>query len=511
MRSFAMDDMEGVLRECEAQKQAILDCCDDIIVLFDRQMKVIWANSSVVKLHPNPVGLPCRELFCGEKAVCAGCGVRASLHAPYGSGYSDEVVVVGAGGKGLFFRLRSVPLQDSSGARDKVLVTARDITGKLRMEKQLHHASKMEAIGTLAGGIAHDFNNILTPIMGYSEILRLNIQDDKLDRDTSLAYIDQILVAAKRARKLIEQVLVFSRHTETKESKQAIHPILKEGLKLMQATVPASVELVEEIDVNCGQVSVDPVEIHQILVNLCMNALDAMTGTKGFLKVALKKSDRPEPDGNWLELSVSDNGCGIPPENIDRIFDPYFTTKEKARGTGMGLAMVHGIITRQGGKLDVESEVKKGTTVRLYLPVVEEKVDAENIIDVAIFPGDLEHILLVDDEEQVVAATAEMLKKLNYKVTEMTSARHALLEFLKKPGQFDLVITDLTMPYMSGIDLCEKIKEVRVDIPVLLFSGYLEEFSRSKAVQAGINGFCMKPVALPEISKNIRQVLGSFR
>ncbi len=505
-----MKDMKDVLGECERQKQAILDCCEDIIVLFDQDMKVVWVNNSVIKLHPNPVGLACRELFCGEKATCSACGIQASLHAAYGSGYSDEIVVVGAGGKGLFFRLRSAPLQDGSGKRSKVLVTARDITGKLRLEKQLHHASKMEAIGTLAGGIAHDFNNILTPIMGYSEIMRLSLQDGKLDRDTSLTYIDQILMAAKRARKLIEQVLVFSRHTEIKERKQAIHPIIKEGLKLMQATVPASIELVEEIDVNCGQVSVDPVEIHQIIVNLCMNALEAMSGTKGFLKVVLQKSDRLEPQGNWLELSVSDNGCGIPPENIDRIFDPYFTTKEKARGTGMGLAMVHGIITRQGGRLEVESEVRKGTTVKLYLPVIEEKIDMENIVDTALFPGSKEHILLVDDEEQVAVATAEMLKKLNYRVTALTSARHALLEFLKQPGWFDMVITDLTMPYMSGIDLCEKIKEVRVDIPVLLFSGYLEEFSRSKAVQAGINGFCMKPAALPEISKTIRQVLGSL-
>ncbi|MEE4243579.1 MAG: ATP-binding protein [Desulfopila sp.] len=506
-----MDDIREVLRECEEQKEAILRCCEDIIILFDQEMKVIWASRNVAKIQANPVGMCCHELFCGKEATCAGCRVHMGVQGISGSHFGDEMVVVGAGSKGLFFRLRSTPLRDGRGGKHRVLVVAKDITGKLRLEKQLHHASKMEAIGTLAGGIAHDFNNILTPIMGYSEIMRLNIQDDKLDRDTSLLYLDQILVAAKRARKLIEQVLVFSRHTETKESRQAIHPIIKEGIKLMQATIPPSIELVQDVDTDCGQVSVDPVEVHQILVNLCMNAIDAMAGKNGCLRIALKKSDRPEPGCEWLVLSVSDSGCGIPSQNIDRIFDPYFTTKEKARGTGMGLAMVHGIITRQGGRIEVESNIDKGTTVKLYLPVIQEEVELKNSVESVIFPGADEHILLVDDEEQVLAATAEMLRKLNYRVTEMASARHALLEFIKRPAQFDLVITDLTMPYMSGIDLCEKIKDVRDDIPFLLFSGYLEDFSRSRAVQAGINGFCMKPVALPQLSKNIRQLLGPIR
>jgi signal transduction histidine kinase/CheY-like chemotaxis protein len=502
-----MDKFEMTLQECESQKKAILDCSEDIILLLGRDLRVLWANNSARKLCADPVGKRCNELFCSTDAKCLQCRVVAGFHGESGSTDEQTKAVVAANGSDLFFQISSTPVKTNSAEIEKIVVVARDITEKLQLKKQLRHASKMEAIGTLAGGIAHDFNNILTPIMGYAEIMKINFLNKQLDREESISYVEQILQAAKRAHKLVEQILIFSRNTEINESLQSIQPIIKEGLKLIHATIPSTIEIRQEIDEGCGMVNVDPIEIHQILINLCKNAADAMAGRRGILKVALKQSENSTTAGTWLELSVSDNGCGIAPEILDKIFNPYFTTKEKVQGTGMGLAMVHGIINRQGGMISVDSVVDKGTTITLHLPVVQEKIDLDKDVGLAAWAGENEHILLVDDEKQVIDANAVLLRKLGYRVTAITSAREALLEFFKNQTIYDLVITDLTMPYMTGIDLCEKIKEMRSDIPVLLFSGFLENFSRARAMAAGIDGFCLKPVALREMARNIRKVL----
>ncbi len=501
-----MNKDRTALQECERQKQTILDCSEDAILLLDRNLQVRWANNSAGRLCADPVGRRCCELFCGTTSDCRRCRIVIAFKKGRDPDHG-HIVVAGANGKGQFFRITSAPVPGGADGEEKIVVVAHDITERLQLEKQLRHASKMEAIGTLAGGIAHDFNNILTPIMGYAEIMRLNFLNNHLDRGESISYIDQVLFAAKRAHKLIEQILVFSRNTEMNESLQPIHPIIKEGLKLIHATIPSSIEIRQDIDENCGLVTVDSVEIHQILISLCKNAADAMAHQGGILIISLRKSAESEGRGDWLELSVADNGRGIAPEFMDKIFDPYFTTKEKVQGTGMGLAMAHGIIKRQGGSISVDSVVGLGTTITLHLPVIEEQIDFEEGVNNSPCRGGNEHILLVDDEKQVADATAELLVKLGYKVTKFNSAPEAVLEFLNNQSRFDVVITDLTMPYMTGIDLCEKIKEVRPDIPVLLFSGFLEDFSRSRAMTVGVDGFCLKPVSLGTMAKHIVRVL----
>jgi CheY-like chemotaxis protein/anti-sigma regulatory factor (Ser/Thr protein kinase) len=282
---------------------------------------------------------------------------------------------------------------------------------------------------------------------------------------------------------------------------------MKEVMKLIRTTLPSTIEIRQEIDENCGMVSVDPVQIHQILINLCTNAAFAMSGRSGTLTIRLVKSARRNNDRDWLELSVTDTGCGIDPAIRDRIFEPYFTTKQKGQGTGMGLAMVHGIVSRQGGEMDVESEIGRGTTFRIFLPVSRETTSFDQVVSTEDMAGGGERILLVDDEEQIVAVTGELLESLGYSVTGRTSARESLLLFSGSSAEFDLVITDLTMPYLTGLELCKKMKEVRPDIPVILFTGYQEDFSSDAAKAAGVDAFFMKPLSFKEMARIVRTTL----
>ena len=506
-----LKDVRRALAKSEAQKKAILDGFPDIVVLFDWNLKVVWANDGMKKICSAPIGRHCREIFCGHGGLCDECGIAKSFRSGQSMSWMQTVESIGETETETVYEMISTPVSVKPGKVDSVVVIARDATDKLKLEKQLRHAMKMEAIGTLAGGIAHDFNNVLTPIMGYSEIIRLHMRQGGDHKEEIVTYIDGILKAAKRARRLVEQILTFSRSSEQKESLQYIHPIVKEVMKLIRTTLPSTIEIRQEIDEHCGMVSVDPVQIHQILINLCTNASSAMSGTSGVLTVRLARSDRDKDARDWLELSVSDTGCGIDPSIRDRIFEPYFTTKEKGQGTGMGLAMVHGIISRQGGDLEVESEVGMGTTFHIFLPVSKETTSFDQVVSTEELVGGNEHILLVDDEEQVVAVTGQLLESLGYAVTPMISARESLLLFMKSPESFDLVLTDLTMPYLTGLDLCRKIKEVRPNVPVVLFTGYLEEFSSENARDVGVDAFFLKPVSFKEMARIIRRTLDSAR
>ncbi len=332
------------------------------------------------------------------------------------------------------------------------------MTEQYRLERQLRHTQKMEAIGTLAGGVAHDFNNVLTPIMGYTEIIRLKLKQDGFIDNAVYDYLEQILKASKRAKSLVEQVLTFSRSIEKKAVLQYMHPIVKEVMKLMRVTLPSTIVINEKINEQCGRVLIDPVQIHQVLINLCTNAAHAMHGRHGVLTVRLDKVSSTGDGRDWLELSVADTGGGIEKEILDRIFEPYFSTKEKTSGTGMGLAMVHGIIIRQGGNIDVESEIGKGSIFRVHLPVAQRETAIEQLVSFGDLQGGSGCILLVDDEEQVVQVTGEILQSLGYEVVGRSSPQDALELFFSSPDQFDLVLTDLTMPGLTGLELSERVK-----------------------------------------------------
>lgn len=389
-----------------------------------------------------------------------------------------------------------------------LVTTLLDRTEQRHTERQLRHAQKMEAIGTLAGGIAHDFNNVLTPIIGYSEIMRLMAEREHNTDTSSAQFIGEILAAAKRAKSLVEQILTFSRSREQKESPQFMHPIVKEVIKLLRATLPATIKVREDVDSECGMVSIDPVQLHQVLLNLCTNSAQAIGDEQGTITVKLAMSGTDSHDGEWVKLSVTDSGPGISAALQERVFEPYFTTKEKGQGTGLGLAMVHGIVTQAGGRIELKSEEGKGTAFHLYFPCVESVSSGAIPEDgSATSLGGTEHVLVVDDQPAVLEVTKKILETLGYEVTICLSPRKALTLFCSTPEAFDLVLTDLTMPEMTGIELCVEMKKLSATIPIILCSGYESKFSEEELRSAGLSTWFTKPVTLQKLASLVRSTL----
>ena len=502
-----VEALQAGLQAIKAEKQAILDGFPGILCLFDDRGRAIWVSDGVRELHTDPVGKSCKEIFCRSQHVCEGCMVLDCIHGGNGKPTIRQIELNTQSGEERIYELIGTPVRDRRGEVSSVMVIGRDVTDNFKLERQLRHTQKMEAIGTLAGGIAHDFNNVLTPIMGYSEIIRLKLLQDGVQDQATSDYLDGILRAARRAKSLVQQILMFSRSSEQKESLQYIHPIVKEVMKLMRLTLPSTIVIKEQINDQCGMVSVDPVQIHQILINLCTNSAHAMDGDHGSLTVTLDSAGQDQQGQEWLCLSVADTGCGIRQDMLDRIFEPYFTTKEKSRGTGMGLAMVHGIIERQGGRIEVDTEVGVGTTFRVLLPVSKKPTRLDQVINTAELVRGYGTILMVDDEAQVVEVTGELLTSLGYQVHGCTSPVEALALFAASPDRFDLLLTDLTMPEITGVELCQRLKEIRPGLPVVLFTGYSEQLSREAALAAGIAHYCTKPVSMRELSTVIFDTL----
>jgi len=496
------------LLESEAQKRAIVEGFNGIMILFGRDMKAQWVNKETHKRYPDALGKSCHEIFCSKSEKCALCAFQRCLASGAIERSTQRTGIFGADGDETVFDITASPVKDRYGKVSAIIGIAQNVTEQYRLERQLRHTQKMEAIGTLAGGVAHDFNNVLTPIMGYTEIIRLKMKQDGFGDQAVYDYLEEILKAAKRAKSLVEQVLTFSRSIEKKEVLLYVHPIVKEVMKLMRSTLPSTIVISEDIDEHCGRVFIDPVQIHQVLINLCTNAAHAMAGRHGMLRVRLGLA-LPSGDGrDWLELSVADTGTGIEEKMLERIFEPYFTTKEKTSGTGMGLAMVHGIVSRQGGFIKVESEVGKGSIFRVFLPVAQKETAIEQVVSLGDLKSGSGNILLVDDEEQVVQVTGEILQSLGYTVVGKTSPKDAIELFAKDPCRFDLLITDLTMAELTGLELSEKVKVYRPDIPIILITGYSDQVSKDAAFEAGINEYCMKPISMRELSNIVGKFLG---
>ncbi|BHH84058.1 hybrid sensor histidine kinase/response regulator [Desulforhopalus sp. 52FAK] len=495
------------LEESEAQKKAIVDGFSSILILFDTKMVAQWVNDATHQEFPNAIGKHCHEIFCVENEQCKVCAFQQCITTGRIETSTQRIAVEGGTTDDIVFDITASPVYDANRQVSGIIVIAQNVTEKYTLEKQLRHTQKMEAIGTLAGGVAHDFNNVLTPIMGYTEIIRLKLEQDGYSGKRVYTYLEEILKASKRAKSLVEQVLTFSRSNEQKAVYQFLHPIIKEVMKLMRVTLPSTLTILEDVDETCGRVLIDPVQIHQVLINLCTNASHAMNGRHGTLTVRLTSAPQSADGKDWVELSVGDSGSGIDAEDLERIFEPYFSTKEKTRGTGMGLAMVHGIINAQGGHIDVESEVGKGTTFRIRLPVVQASQSAV-VGDLTELKGGSGRVILVDDEEQVVQVTGEIMKNLGYGVVGKTSPEEALELFSASPDEFDLVLTDLTMPGLTGLELSTRIKCIRADIPIVLFTGYSDLVSKEDAKKAGIDEYCMKPISMRDLSTVLLKFLG---
>lgn len=420
----------------------------------------------------------------------------------------SEVTVPCSGKRERRVIFHKAALLGNDGQVVALVSTLLDRTKQRETEQQLRHAQKMEAIGTLAGGIAHDFNNVLTPIIGYAEIMRLMAKRERNPDRTALQFVGEILTAAKRARSLVEQILTFSSAQERPELPQYLHPIVREVLKLLYVTLPASIEVSEELQTDCGMVSIDPVQLHQVLLNLCTNSAQAIGDKQGKITVTLAVASRDAEGKEWVELRVADNGPGIPVTLQDRVFEPYFTTKEKGQGTGMGLAMVHGIVRKCGGRIELWSEEGLGTIFHLYFPRVSSKgVEGKVGGGEAVGIIGNEHIMVVDDQYAVLRVTQKILETLGYRVTSCISSREALTLFKKETQGFDLVITDLTMPQLAGIELCAEIKKQRADIPVILCSGYGAKLSEKELETAGFTAWFTKPVTLQKLASMVRLAL----
>ena len=414
---------------------------------------------------------------------------------------------------------RVIPLEITSrliefGGQPAVLSVARDISERQQAEQQrrLYEASllrsqKMESIGTLAGGIAHDFNNILAAIIGHTELAGMEEGLPQIRR-----HLDEVLKAGKRARDLVVQILTFSRQDEARPIK--VKNMVNEVLKLLRASLPATIEIRKELGSD-DMVLADPTRIHQVIMNLCTNAAHAMEGQDGVLRVRLEALDLEtemiegphvfEP-GPYVVLSVSDTGSGIPPQIRERIFDPYFTTKEKGKGTGLGLAIVHGIVSGLGGGITVESRPGEGATFRVFLPRIVSRPEKDAVPEPPL-PTGSEHILFVDDEPVLTEIGQQMLELLGYRVTTRTSAVEALELFRRDPARFDLMITDMTMPHLTGERLAKKLMEIRPDIPVILCTGYSEQVSEEQARALGIRAYVLKPLVMKDLAATIRRIL----
>ena len=403
--------------------------------------------------------------------------------------------------------------------KTSVLVVIRDITEqqhaereRLKLQAQLSHSQKMEAIGTLAGGIAHDFNNILGIISGYAE-LALN----DLDEGTNARLgIDQVVRASERAKDLVGQILAFGRGVEPERKPIDIGASIEEIMKMLKITFPSTIDIRTRVETDAGVVEINPTKLQQIVMNLCANAAHAMEGDTGLLEVIASKVDLDEKQaaelfpklkpGPFAVLSIRDSGRGIDSGLLSKIFDPYFTTKEKGVGTGMGLSMVHGIVKSLDGAIAVESEPGKGSTFRVYLPRIEMAAPQEPAACESHERGN-EHILLVDDEEQLVNIGKRMLSYLGYTVTGVTNGAEALELVRKKPYEYDIVITDLTMPNMPGDVLAKEMTDVRPSMPVIMCTGYSERITEEKAAAMGVRALVPKPLSLADMARTIRRVL----
>src|SRR3989339_49193 len=406
---------------------------------------------------------------------------------------------------------------------DKAVVSLLDVTEKRKaeqrwqsLENQLRKAQKMEAIGTLAGGIAHDLNNILSPILGYADMIMRSSDPST----TVFQRSEKIQKAALRAADLVSQVLTFNRRNEEEKRIVRIHPVLNEVVKLLKGSIPSTITIVDKIDRSCRSVEADPTQIHQVIMNLCTNAYHAMEEKGGILTVGLNEMILSPSDivayaspecrpGTYLALEVSDTGCGMTEDVMERMFDPYFSTKEEGKGTGLGLATVYGIVKSCKGIIRVKSKVNQGTCFMVLLPVVGAENTAEKgeKHGKAQKTGSGERIMVVDDDKDIALMCQEGLETLGYQVNSFFSSLEAL-DFFKREGHcIDLVVTDQTMPGKTGFDLAKEILSIREDVPIILCSGYTGAVGKGKIEEAGIDSFIMKPVTVEVLSKKIQQLL----
>jgi len=521
--------MEVALLESERKYRLLAEYAHDIIFTMDSNLCFTYVSPSITRLR----GFSVEEVMSHKledvltpaswelamKAYQAEMGIDTQETNDRQSTHILELEMCCKDGSTVWTETTLSLLYNEHNHFSGILGITRDISERKRveaenkkLESQLFQAQKMESIGTLAGGIAHDFNNILAAIIGYSELALENISGP----EKAKAEIREVLKAGDRAKNLVSQILTFSRQTKLTYSPLELPTLIKESLKMLRSVIPTSIEIRRDL-IMSGLIMSDPTQMHQLMMNLCTNAAHAMDEAGGVLSISLHKDhidietarSLDIAPGRYLKLSVSDTGQGMPPEIMKRIFEPYYTTKELGRGTGLGLSVVHGIVKSHGGTITSKSAHGEGTTFDVYLPELELAMETPESKKEEAFPRGTERILYIDDEPALASLAEKILGGLGYEVTTVTSSLEALENFKAKPGQFDLVITDMTMPGMTGDKLAQKLMEIRPDIPVILCSGYSEHISAEKAESLGIRKFIMKPIQKKTMAETIKEVLGA--
>ena len=500
-------------RESEIRLKAILEANPDPMIMYDLNGHPQYLNPAFTMLF----GWSFEELngevvpFVPEDQKHLSAEKIKEIYE-YGKVLSFETKRLTKNNRMLDILLSGAVTLGMNGKPNGMVVNLTNISDKKAFEAQYKQSQKLESIGTLAGGIAHDFNNILSGIMGYSQLAIMNLKEPDKAKDD----LQQIIKGAMRAADLVRQILTFSRQSEFKKQSLKLYLVLGEALKLLRSSIPSTIEIKENIASKAAIIA-DPTQMHQVIMNLCTNAYQAMHEKGGTLTVELTeikvpgRNDIPELEmlpGKYLSLEVRDTGCGIPLEIMDRIFDPYFTTKEPDKGTGLGLAVVHGIIKEHSGYLKVYSEPDQGTCFYVFFPVSKEKEvsdNQENMEDVSIVGT--ERIMFVDDEKTICTSAAGFFEDHGYTIVTFANGEDALKVFENDPHGFDVVITDLTMPVLTGDQLAARVLEIRPDLPVILCSGYSEKLSEEILPARDRYQYLQKPINLEKLAVMIREKL----
>ena len=515
---YAIDrkQSEGDLRQSEEKFRSLAESAIDGVMTIDSNGTIVYCNKSALTIF----GYEADEIIGKEAANTMPDLVKKEyLEAMQNPEYSssDKIKEKTIETYGTRKNGKRFPVEMSLSSwetREGKFLTAflKDVTKRKALEQRVRQVQKMEAIGTLAGGIAHDFNNILGSIMGYTEMAIEDVPQDSFTKN----YLDNVIIACERAKELVGQILTFSRIDDQERKPVQVDMVVKETLKLLRASIPATINIIQNIDTETSFVLGDTNQIHQLVLNLCTNASHAMQPKgKGWLYVNLREIVVDENSaskfpslkpGKYIQLEVADTGQGIDKSIMARIFDPFFTTKGVGEGTGMGLAVVHGIVKNLKGEITCESQIDKGTTFRVYIPCVENKVTKSQLTGKVAVRGS-ERILFVDDEKSLVEIATTKLRELGYQVQGKTSSKDALEEINTNLAKYDLIITDFSMPAITGIELATVIHKKRPELPMILCTGYSDAILEKQAKMLGIRALINKPVRLKEFPQIVRKVL----